>query len=184
VPPASTTTVTLPGQTVTQPPVTTTIPGGTTTTPGETVTQPPVTTTTAGGTTTTPGQTVTQPPVTATIPSEIIGRQSETVTLPGATTTVAAAGTTTVVTVTGPNEIVHPGLVVKKQVQLKIKQPRRLVHVAGRIHRQRVRARFVVAKVIVVVRRTVIVVGRALRGCPPGTKPFKGTCRAAVRGKG
>jgi hypothetical protein len=30
----------------------------------------------------------------------------------------------------------------------------------------------------------VIVVGRAARGCPPGTEPFKGTCRAAVRGKG
>jgi hypothetical protein len=182
VPPASATTVTLPAQTVTQPPVTTTIPGGTTTIPGETVTQPPVTTTTAGGTTTTPGQTVTRPPVTTTIRAEIIERQPETVTLPGATTTVAAAGTTTVVTVTGPNEIVYPGLVIKVPVQAKIKQPRRLVHVARRIHRLRARVRFLVPRVIVVVHRTVIVVGRA--GCPPGTKPFKGTCRAAVRGKG
>jgi hypothetical protein len=181
-PPGSTTTVTLPGQTVTQPPVTTTIQGGTTTLPGETVTQPPVTTTSPGVTTTTPGKTVTRPAVTTTIPDEIIVRGSETVTLPGATTTVGAAGTTTMVTVTGPNEIVHPGLVVKVPVQAKIKQPRRLVHVAGRVHRLRATARFLVARVIVVVHRTVIVVGRA--GCPPGTRPFHGTCRPAVRGKG
>jgi hypothetical protein len=156
VPPASTETVTLPGQTVTESPVTTTIPGGTTTFPGQTVTQPP----------------------------QVIERPPDTVTLPGATTTVVAAGTTTVVTVTGPNQIVHPGLVVKQKIQAKIKQPRRLVHVAGRIHRQRARVRFLLVKVLVVAHRTVTVIGRAVGGCPPGTEPFNGTCRAVVRGKG
>ena len=184
VPPASTETVTLPGQTVTLPPVTETIPGATTTIPGETVTQPPVTTTVSGGTTTSPGKIVTQPPVTTTVPSQIIERPTATVTLPGATTTVAAAGTTSVVTVTGPNEIVQPGLVVKQIVQAKVKHPRRLVHVAARIHRQNARVRFVLVKVIVVVDRTVAGIGRAVSGCPPGTKPFNGRCLPVVRGKG
>jgi hypothetical protein len=93
-----------------------------------------------------------------------------------------------VVTFTGPNEIVHPGLVVKKLVQAKFKQPRRLVRVAGRIHRLRARARFLVVKVIVVVRRTVIVAGRAgaaaARGCPAGTALSHGQCSPIVRGKG
>jgi hypothetical protein len=183
--------------TETDPPTTTTLPGETTTTgitvtvsvPGETTTAPGTTTVVTvpeeeTTTVTLPGQTVTKPPVTTTMSGEIIERQPETVTLPGATTTVAAAGTTTVVTVTVPNEIVHPGVVVKKPVQAKIKQPRRLVHVAGRIHRLRARVRFLATKVIVIVHRTLIVVSRAARSCPPGTKPFKGTCRAAVRGKG
>jgi hypothetical protein len=135
-----------------------------------------------------PGQTVTQPPATTTIPGEIIERPPQTVTLPGATTTVAAAGTTTVVAFTGPHEIVHPGLVVKKLVQAKITQPRRLVHVAGRIHRQLARARFLVVKVIVAVHRTVIVAGRAgaaaAGGCPAGTALSHGQCSPIVRGKG
>ena len=175
--------------TVPVPPETTTVPGTSTivtvppaetvtvTVPGETVTQPPVTTTVPGGTTTFPGQTVTVPP-------EVIERPTETVTLPGATTTVVAGGTTTVVTVTGPNQIVHPGLVVKPVVQAKIKQARRLIRIAARIHRQNARVRFLLVKVIAVAQRTVIVVARAASGCPPGTEPFNGTCRPVVRGKG
>jgi hypothetical protein len=134
-----------------------------------------VTTTIPGGTTTTPGQTVTVPP-------QVIERPTETVTLPGATTTVVAAGTTTVVTVTGPNQIVHPGLVVKPLVQAKIKEPRRLIRIAARIHRQRARVRFLVIKVLAVAQRTVIVV--AASSCPPGTALSNGTCGPVVRGKG
>jgi hypothetical protein len=176
--PAETTTTGI-TDTVTVPPETTTVPATTTI-----VTVPPGSTTTV----TLPGQTVTEPAVTTTIPDEIIERPPETVTLPGATTTVAAAGTTTVVTFTGPHEIVHPGLVVKKLVQAKITQPRRLVHIAGRIHRQLARARYLVVKVIVTVRRTVIVAGRAgaaaTRGCPAGTALSHGQCNPIVRGKG
>ena len=152
VPPASTETVTLPGQTVTQPPVTTTIPGGTTTTPGQTVTVPP----------------------------QVIERPTETVTLPGATTTIVAAGTTTVVTVTGPNQIVHPGLVVKPLVQAKIKQARRLIRIAARTHRQNARVRYLVIKVLAVAQRVIVVAS----GCTPGTALSNGTCRPVVRGKG
>jgi hypothetical protein len=114
--------------------------------------------------------------VTTNIPHQVIERPQETVTLPGATTTVVAAGTTTVVTVTGPNQIVHPGLVVKPLVQAKIKEPRRLVRVAGRIHRQLARVRFLMPRVIVIV--------HAARGCPAGTALSHGQCRPIVRGKG
>ena len=152
VPPASTETVTLPGQTVTQPPVTTTVPGGTTTTPGQTVTVPP----------------------------QVIERPTETVTLPGATTTIVAAGTTTVVTVTGPNQIVHPGLVVKPLVQAKIKEARRLIRIAARTHRQNARVRYLVIKVLAVAQRVIVVAS----GCTPGTALSNGTCRPVVRGKG
>ena len=126
-------------------------------------------------TTTIPGQTVTQPP-------EIIERPPETVTLPGVTTTVVAGGTTTVVTVTGPNQIVHPGLIVKPVIKAKITQPRKLIRIAARIHRERARVRFLLVKVVAVAQRTVIVV--AASSCPPGTALSNGTCRPVVRGKG
>jgi hypothetical protein len=152
VPPTSTETVTLPGQTVTQPPVTTTIPGGTTTTPGQTVTVPP----------------------------QVIERPTETVTLPGATTTIVAAGTTTVVTVTGPNQIVHPGLIVKPVIKAKIKQARRLIRIAARTHRENAKVRFLLVKVFAVAQRVIVVAS----GCTPGTALSNGTCRPVVRGKG
>jgi hypothetical protein len=106
------------------------------------------------------------------------------VTLPGATTTVTASGTTIVVTVSAPNQIVQPGLVVKKGVQAKVKKARRLVHVAARVHRFRARVKVLVRKVFVVVRQVAGVAARGANGCPPGSEPFNGACRAVVRGKG
>jgi hypothetical protein len=167
LPPETTSTVIT--DTVTVPPETSTVP-----VPPTTVTVPPDATTTV----TVPGETITQPPVTITLPGLTIERPSETVTLPGATTTVTATGTTVVVTITGPNEIVHPGLVVKKKVEAKIKKARRLVHVLARVHRIRARVRFLTTKVIVAV------AGIQAKSCPPGTALFNGTCQAVVRGKG
>ena len=152
IPPTETVTVTVPGQTVTQPPVTTTVPGGTTTIPGQTVTVPP----------------------------EVIERPTETVTLPGATTTIVAGGTTTVVTVTGPNQIVHPGLIVKPVIKATIKQPRRLLRIAARTHRQNAKVRFLLIKVFAAAQRVIVVAS----GCPSGTALSNGTCRPVVRGKG
>jgi hypothetical protein len=178
------TTVTLPPETattvitdtVTVPPATITVPETTTI-----VTVPPASTETV----TLPGQTVTQPPVTQTLPGQTIERQPETVTLPGATTTVTAAGTASVVTITGPHAvIVHPGLVVKTKVQAKIKKARRLVHFAARVRRIRARLRLLRTTLIVVVRQMVAGVSHQAKGCPAGTEPFNGTCRAVVRGKG
>jgi hypothetical protein len=170
------TTVTLPPETtstvitdtVTVPPETSTVP-----VPPTTVTVPPDATTTV----TVPGQTVTQPPVTSTLPGLTIERPPETVTLPGATTTVSATGTTMVVTITGPNEVVDPGLVVKKKIEAKIKT-RRVVHVAAHVRRVQARVRFLVKTVIVAV------AGLQAKSCPPGTALFNGTCQAVVRGKG
>jgi hypothetical protein len=170
------TTVTLPPETtstvitdtVTVPPETSTVP-----VPPTTVTVPPDATTTV----TVPGQTVTQPPVTSTLPGLTIERPPETVTLPGATTTVSATGTTMVVTITGPNEVVDPGLVVKKKIEAKIKT-RRVVHVAAHVRRVQARVRFLVKTVIVAV------AGIQAKSCPPGTALFNGTCQAVVRGKG
>jgi hypothetical protein len=172
LPPETTTTVIT--DTVTVPPETSTVP-----VPPTTVTVPPDATTTV----TVPGQTVTQPPVTTTLPGLTIERPPETVTLPGATTTVTATDTTVVVTITGPHEIVHPGLVLKKKVEAKITKARRLVHVAAFVRRIRARAKFVITKVIVVARQAAAGV-RGASGCPPGTAASNGTCRAVVRGKG
>jgi hypothetical protein len=181
-------TETIPPTTITQPPETTTteitvtvpVPPETTTVPATDtiVTLPPDSTTTV----TLPGQTVTQPPVTNTHPDVTIERPPETVTLPGATTTVSAAGTTVVVTVTGPNQIVHPGIVVTKRVQAKVKKAR-LVPVAARVHRLRARVKFLARKVFVTVHH-VAGVARGASACPPGSEPFNGACRPVVRGKG
>jgi hypothetical protein len=123
--------------------------------------------------------------VTQTLPGQTIERQPETVTLPEATTTVTAAGTASVVTITGPHAvIVHPGLVVKTKVQAKIKKAPRLAHFAARVRRIRARLRLLRTTVIVVVRQMVAGVSRQAKGCPAGTEPFNGTCRAVVRGKG
>jgi hypothetical protein len=173
VPPETTTTVIT--DTVTVPPVTSTVP------------VPPTTVTVPGGGTTTvtvPGQTVTQPPVTTTLPGLTIERPPETVTLPGATPTVTATDTTVVVTITGPNEIVHPGLVLKRKVEAKVTKARRLVNVAARVRRLRARVRFVVRTVIVVANRAAGVQGVQARSCPPGTALHNGECAAVVRGKG
>jgi hypothetical protein len=97
-----TTTTTLPSQTTrAEVTVTVTVPGETTTTPGTTTVVIPSEVTT---TVTLPPRTTTLPAVTRTLPGQTIERPAETVTLPGTTVTVTAAGTTTVVTVTGPNK--------------------------------------------------------------------------------
>jgi hypothetical protein len=178
--------VTEPAETMTtEVTVTTPVPPETTTVPPSVtlVTVPPGTTTTV----TVPGQTVTEPAVTTTlpgVPGVTIERPPETVTLPETTTTITATGTTSVVTVTGPNQIVHPGLVIKQKVQAKVERARRIVRFAARVHRLRVRLRFLTRTVLVVVHQTTAGIARGAGGCPPGTAPFNGTCKAVVRGKG
>jgi hypothetical protein len=165
------TTVTLPGGTTTENvTVTITVPGDTTTAPGTTtiVTVPSEVTTTV----TLPSRTTTLPGVTTTVAGQTVERPAETVTLPGTTATVTASGTTTVVTVTGPNQVFHSPVVVKKRVGVSVKTPRRVVHVAGRVYRVHGKAK----RILVVVVRP--------RTCPSGTVLFLGRCGAVVRGKG
>jgi hypothetical protein len=71
------------------------------------------------------------------------------VTLPGTIATVTASGTTTVVTVIGPNQIVHPGVVTKKRVRTTIRTPRRVVRVGGRIIRLRGKSGVLGTRVVV-----------------------------------
>jgi hypothetical protein len=169
------TTVTLPPGTTTEPiTVTVTVPGDTTTAPETTtvVTVPPEVTTTV----TLPSRTTTLPGVTTTVAGQTVERPPETVTLPGTTATVVASGTTTVVTITGPNQVVHAAVVAKKRIRATIKTPKRVIHVAGRVYHLRGKGKFAGKRVVVVVSRT--------RTCPAGTVLFHGKCSAAVRGKG
>src|SRR5262249_51432150 len=169
------TTVTVPEKTTsTQVTVTVTVPGETTTAPGTTtiVTVPSNQTTTV----TMPGRTTTLPAVTTTAAGQTIERPAETVTLPGTTVTVTSAATTTVVTVTGPNQVVHTPVVVKKRFRTTVKLPRHVVHVAGHVYRVRGKAGVLGTRVVVIVSRP--------RSCPTGTVFFNGHCAAAVRGKG
>jgi hypothetical protein len=170
-----TTTVTLPGGTTTTDiAVTVTVPGETTAAPGTTtvVTVPKDVTTTV----TLPTRTTTLPAVTTTVAGQTIERPAETVTLPGTTVTVTAAATTTVVTVTGPNQVVHAALVTKKRFRTTIKTPKRVVHIAGRVMRLRGKAGVLGTRVVVVVSRP--------RTCPSETTLLHGKCSPVVRGKG
>jgi hypothetical protein len=128
------TTVTVPAETSTSISTETiTVPGDTTSVPGTTitVTVPADVTTTVSQ----PERTVTVPPVTITAPGQTIQRPAETVTLPGTSLTVTAPATTTVVTVSGPNRIVHDGLVDKRRITVTVRTPRRLISIAR--HRRR-----------------------------------------------
>jgi len=169
------TTVTLPEKpTTTQVTVTVTVPGETTTAPGTTtiVTVPSSQTTTV----TVPSRTTTLPGVTTTVVGQTVERPAQTVTLPGTTVTLTAAGTTTVLTVTGPNQVVHPAVVVKKRFRTTVKLPNRVVHISGHVYRIRGKAGVLGKRIVVVVSRP--------RSCPAGTVFFKGHCAATVRGKG
>jgi uncharacterized protein YxjI len=117
------TTVTMPGGTTTEViTATVTVPGDTATAPGTTtvVTVPSDVTTTV----TLPSRTTILPGATTTSGGQTIERPPETVTLPGTTATLTGAATTTVVTVTGPNQVVRQGLVARKRVRFALTTPR------------------------------------------------------------
>jgi hypothetical protein len=181
----ATTTSTPVDVTVTTPATTMTVPGETTTAistatitvPEETTTAPETTTIVtvppnATATVTVPTRTVTLPAVTVTTAGQTIERPAETVTLPGTTATVTAAATTTVVTVTGPNQIVHPGLVANKRIKVTITTPKRVIRVSGHVYRLHGKGKVAGKSVVVVL----------IRGCPRGTVHDGNGCGAPGKG--
>jgi hypothetical protein len=187
------------GITVTEPittsatvPVTVTTPSTTVTIPGEattaistaTITVPEDVATADGGTTivtipadvtttvSLPGRTVTVPPLTVTAPGQTVERPAQTVTLPGTTVTVTGAATTTVVTVTGPNGIVHQGVVAKKRVKFTITTRHRVISIKAGVHHLHAKGKVLGKKIVVVI----------VRGCPRGTVHSGSGCGAVGKG--
>lgn len=101
-------TSTLPATTITSPPVTVTNPGTTVTQPDTTITQPPVVSTIPGTTITQPGTTVTQPPKTlvTTLPNTTV-REPDT-TIQESATTMREPNTTVATTLREPDVTVTP----------------------------------------------------------------------------
>jgi hypothetical protein len=117
-----------------------------------------------------PERTVTVPPSRETTNGETVVRQSDVVTLPATTETMTGATTTTVATVTGPRDVVEAGARVTKRTVVTVTTPSRVVFRPPRAVR-------------VEEEKLVVIVVHA-QGCPPGTRPYHGTCSAIVRGKG
>jgi hypothetical protein len=79
-------------------------------------------------TVTLPERTVTVPPSTEPINGEQVVRPAETVTLPETTKTATAGDTSTVVTVTGPDQIIEHGVHATKEVVVTVTTPSETVH--------------------------------------------------------